>query len=104
MGSIKELVEMVALVAVTGLPLFVLCLALCLCRVAKVAERRERRCREGQPRVRTVSRGHIEREARALAACEGKDFWDTVSGADRARFRREAREIAESLKIAEGEK
>jgi hypothetical protein len=34
MGSIKELVEMIALVAVTGLPLFVLC----LCRIAKAAD------------------------------------------------------------------
>lgn len=38
--------------------------------------------------------GHIEREARALAACDGKDFWAAVSWDERVMYRAEAKVFA----------
>ena len=48
-----------------------------------------------------ITSGHINREARALAACEGKYVWENVSEGERARFRLEAKEIAETVLACE---
>jgi len=49
-----------------------------------------------------ATRGHIEREARALAACDGHeyDWWD-LRPSERERYREEAAEIAMYRRIAE---
>jgi hypothetical protein len=45
-----------------------------------------------------ISSGHIWREARALAACDGYEFgWNALSRFDKERYRIEAEEIADYL-------
>jgi hypothetical protein len=50
--------------------------------------------------------GHIRREARALAACDGHEFdWWDLRPSERLRYHEEAREIADELnRVSEGER
>jgi len=43
-------------------------------------------------------KGHVDREARALAACDGHEFdWHDLRPSERMRYREEAREIWDEM-------